>query len=205
MLESDPSAKREILRAALKLFSERGLATTTIRDIAAESGYTNPAMYKHFRSKEELALYLFERCHRRLWTRCQAAIAGGRTFEEKLERYVTELLTLVDEDPAAMAFVSENARVLWPRSGAAVRRQTMIELARSVMVAGAATGTGKKGSGIPPEKIAAASVQGSSCWGRQGTAVVTRGAGRGTRGSERCPRTMSSAPGRAHNLEEGRP
>ena len=57
--ESDPAAKREILRAALKLFSERGLAATTIRDIANESGYTNPALYKHFAGKDELALYLF--------------------------------------------------------------------------------------------------------------------------------------------------
>ena len=31
-----------------------------IRDIARESGYTNPALYKHFASKEELALHLFE-------------------------------------------------------------------------------------------------------------------------------------------------
>jgi len=32
--EEDPPAKREILRAAMKLFSRHGLAATTIRDIA---------------------------------------------------------------------------------------------------------------------------------------------------------------------------
>jgi TetR/AcrR family transcriptional regulator, repressor of fatR-cypB operon len=160
MLESDPPAKREILRAALKLFSERGLAATTIRDIAAKSGYTNPALYKHFSSKEELALYLFETCHRRLWTRCHAAIAGIKTFEDRLERYVSQILTLVDEDPAAMAFLSENARVLWPKAGPAVRRQTMIALARSVMSAGAATQKGKRRPSINRD-IAAASVQGT--------------------------------------------
>ena len=30
--------------AAMKLFSENGLAATSIRDIAKESGYTNPAL-----------------------------------------------------------------------------------------------------------------------------------------------------------------
>jgi TetR/AcrR family transcriptional regulator, repressor of fatR-cypB operon len=159
MLESDPPAKREILRAALKLFSERGLAATTIRDIAAKSGYTNPALYKHFSSKEELALYLFETCHRRLWTRCQAAIADAKTFDDRLERYVSQILTLVDEDPAAMAFLSENARVLWPKAGPTVRRQTMIALARAVMSAGARH-TGRRRPAIPPD-IAAASVQGT--------------------------------------------
>lgn len=155
--EGDPPAKREILRAALKLFSEHGLAATTIRDIAAESGYTNPALYRHFSSKEELALYLFETCHRRLWTRCREAIAGAKTFDAKLDRYVGQMLTLIDEDPAAMAFLSENARVLWPKAGAAVRRQTMIALARSLITAAP---PGRSRPAIHPD-IAAAHVQGT--------------------------------------------
>ena len=79
--QQDPPAKREILRAALKLFSERGLAETSIRDIAAESGYTNPALYKHFASKDQLALHLFETCHARVWTACAAALSSAQGFE----------------------------------------------------------------------------------------------------------------------------
>ena len=120
--EDDPPAKRQIVCAAMKLFADRGLDGTSIRDIARESGYTNPALYKHFASKEQLALQLFETCHQRLWTRCQAAISAGVTFDEKLDGYIGQVLELVDEHPDAMAFLSENARVLWPRSGAAVRR-----------------------------------------------------------------------------------
>ena len=158
IVESDPPAKREILRAAIKLFSERGLAATSIRDIARESGYTNPALYKHFAGKEDLALYLFETCHQRLWTRCRAAIAGAGTFDQRLDRYIGEILTLVDEDPAAMAFLSENARVLWPKSGAAVRRHTMIGLARTLM--GAAPRSGRRRRRIQAD-VAAASLQGT--------------------------------------------
>src|SRR5512143_1021662 len=120
--EDDPPAKREILRAALKLFSTRGLVATSIRDIARESGYTNPALYKHFASKERLALHLFETCHQRLWTRCHAAVTAGASFDDKLDGYIAQVLELVDRHPEAMAFLSENARVLWPKSGAAVRR-----------------------------------------------------------------------------------
>ena len=49
--EDDPPAKRQILRAAMKLFSERGYAATSIRDIAKESGYTNPALSNILRAK----------------------------------------------------------------------------------------------------------------------------------------------------------
>src|SRR5262245_39547411 len=131
--DKDPPAKRQILQAAMKLFSERGLAATSIRDIAAESGYTNPALYKHFAGKEELALYLFETCHRRLWTKCNAAITAATTFDAKLEGYIGQLLELVDGHPEEMAFLSDSARVLWPKTGPTVRRQTMIGLARSLM------------------------------------------------------------------------
>lgn len=155
--EGDPPAKREILRAAMKLFSRRGLAATSIRDIAKESGYTNPALYKHFVSKEELALYLFETSHRRLWSRCSAAVASASDFHGKLGNYIGEVLALVDEHPEAMAFLSDNARVLWPKASAAVQRQTMIGLARTLM--GGAPNAGK-GSAVHPD-IAAASLQGT--------------------------------------------
>src|SRR5262245_55656323 len=155
--DTDPPAKREILRAAMKLFSQHGLAATTIRDIAKESGYTNPALYKHFVGKEELALHLFETAHRRLWSRCHAAIEGAPDFDSKLDRYIGEVLSLVDEHPEAMAFLSENARVLWPKSGPAVRRQTMIGLARSLM---SAAPPARKGQAVHPD-VAAASLQGT--------------------------------------------
>ncbi len=156
--EEDPPAKREILRAAMKLFSRHGLAATSIRDIADESGYTNPALYKHFASKEELALYLFEACHRRLWTKCHGALSGADTFDAKLEAYVAQALALVDEDPEAMAFLSDSARVLWPLAGPTVRRQTMIDLARSLM--SAAPRPRRARPSINPD-VAAAAVQGT--------------------------------------------
>jgi len=43
-----------IRRAAKKLFAERGLDATTVREIAREAGYTTGALYFHYESKEEL-------------------------------------------------------------------------------------------------------------------------------------------------------
>jgi AcrR family transcriptional regulator len=157
VLEDDPPAKRQILRAAMKLFSRQGLAGTSIRDIGRESGYTNPALYKHFASKEELALHLFETCHRRLWSRCNSAIVSAKGFDDKLEGYIGQFLELVDEHPEAMAFLSDSARVLWPKAGPAVRRHTMIGLARSLMRQ-AQPHRGR--SAVNPD-VAAASLQGT--------------------------------------------
>ena len=156
--EDEPSAKQQILRAAMKLFADRGLDGTSIRDIAQESGYTNPALYKHFSSKEQLALHLFETCHQRLWTKCHAAVTAAGNFEARLDGYIGQVLTLVDEHPEVMAFLSENARVLWPKSGAAVRRHTMIGLARSLMGSGPRSGRSRRRI---QADVAAASLQGT--------------------------------------------
>ena len=156
--DEDPPAKQQILRAAMKLFSKHGLAGTSIRDIAEESGYTNPALYKHFAGKEELALHLFETCHRRLWSKCNAAIVAGETFDDKLEGYIGQVLELVDQHPDAMAFLSDSARVLWPMAAASVRRQTMIDLARSLMKLAPSPRRGRSAADLD---LAAASLQGT--------------------------------------------
>ena len=155
---SDPPAKREILRAALKLFSERGLASTSIRDIADESGYTNPALYKHFASKDALALYLFETCHARVWTRCATAMTAASGFESKLEAYVAAWIELLDTEPEVLAFLADSARVLWPRASTSVRRKTMIGLARKLVEEAPRVRASRGGIDVD---VAAASMQGT--------------------------------------------
>ena len=154
--EDDPPAKRQILRAALTLFSTRGLVATSIRDIAAASGYTNPALYKHFASKEELALYLFDACHARVWNMCSAALEAGPRFDQKLDAYVGQWLDLVDDYPEVMGFLSDSARELWPKASARVRRRTMIGLARSLVRS--ASPLARPSSAVD---VAAASIQGT--------------------------------------------
>src|SRR5215471_17745768 len=104
---NDPLAKQKILSAALKLFSQRGLAATSIRDIANLTGFTNPALYKHFTGKDEMALHLFETCHQYMWRQCFTAVAGAPDFNTKLDAYIGKWLELIDEYPDVFAFLSD--------------------------------------------------------------------------------------------------
>src|SRR3989304_6337433 len=52
--------RHQILDASLRLFSERGFARTTVRDIARAAGITDAAIYYHFASKRDLLEALFE-------------------------------------------------------------------------------------------------------------------------------------------------
>lgn len=46
--------RERILAVAAKLFAQHGYVGTSVRDIAEQLGISNPSLYHHFRSKQEL-------------------------------------------------------------------------------------------------------------------------------------------------------
>ena len=48
------NTREMILEKALEMFSERGYAGTNLRELAMEVGITKGALYKHFKSKEDI-------------------------------------------------------------------------------------------------------------------------------------------------------
>ncbi len=59
-LRRGPLTRKQILDASLRLFSERGFARTSVRDIAQAAGITDAAIYYHFASKRDLFEALIE-------------------------------------------------------------------------------------------------------------------------------------------------
>jgi len=148
--EGDPPSKQSILRAALGLFVKHGLAGTNVRMIGEAAGYTNPAMFKFFESKDALALYLFERCYERLYRRIEAA-AGRRPFEAALGEVLGAFLGAMDEDLEAVLFVQDALRELWPRLPAAARKRSILRQLRELLERGIREGavTGYASSDVP--------------------------------------------------------
>src|SRR5215468_3433335 len=52
--QEDLTARARIRDAAVRLFAERGIAATTVRDIAKEAGVSAGLLRHHFGSKEDL-------------------------------------------------------------------------------------------------------------------------------------------------------
>ncbi len=64
---NEPSARERIVGTAYELFCQHGIKAVGIDRIIAESGVAKMTMYRHFSSKEALALAVLERRERR-WT-----------------------------------------------------------------------------------------------------------------------------------------
>ena len=66
-----------LIRAASKLFRERGIDGVGVAEISKEAGLTHGALYAHFKSKEELALAALEYGFEQTRARMAAHGAGG--------------------------------------------------------------------------------------------------------------------------------
>jgi AcrR family transcriptional regulator len=70
------SRRDEILSIAAAQFAERGVASTTVRDIGAAAGILSGSLYHHFASKEEMVAELLLPVMRRQVEQYRAAVAG---------------------------------------------------------------------------------------------------------------------------------
>ena len=62
------SRRAQIIAVATKLFRERGFHAVGIDEIGSASGISGPGVYRHFGSKDELLVAVFEDATDDLWT-----------------------------------------------------------------------------------------------------------------------------------------
>lgn len=95
----------EILRAALELFTEKGIHATTTKDIAKRAGVSEGALYRHFKSKQELAedLYL---THLSYFTaELDRSVLLASTLRQRLDAFVEGCFRFFDEDRTLFTYL----------------------------------------------------------------------------------------------------
>jgi len=138
--ESDPPSRRAVVSAALRLFVRKGIGETTVREIAAEAGFTNPVLFKYFAGRDELAAFLFERCYRSFSLQLAAALHGADSFGARLSAMVGVFLSSMDQDLDAHLFVQENLRRMWPAAAPGLRRHSLVRMTGELFEQGKAEG-----------------------------------------------------------------
>ena len=96
--------RQRIIAGALKLFAERGVDATSIRDIATSAMITEPAVYRHFRSKEDLIWEIF-------WTGYSGLgdalrdLPGSTDLRARVSAMVETICALFDQDEPLFRFL----------------------------------------------------------------------------------------------------
>lgn len=108
-----PDRREHILAEALRLFARRGMDQVTTRQIAAAVGISQPSLYAHFSSRDEIAIELGRRAFGRLRERMELALALGTSPLERLRLMGREyvLFGLEESDAYRVAFMMERANL----------------------------------------------------------------------------------------------
>ena len=108
------STKDRIDDAALALFVRVGVDAATTREIAMGAGVSEGALYRHYRSKDAMAVALFMGVHRRLSQLVEEAAAGERDINAKAAAIVAAYCQVADENWALFTFHMVNVHRFIP-------------------------------------------------------------------------------------------
>ena len=111
-----PGAREKLLGAAIDLFTARGYAATSVREIVEHAGLTKPALYYHFGSKEAIYLEILREVRLVMDEALSRLSSGGGPARERLIRFAVGLFEVFEGNVSAARFMNA---VLWgPPQGA---------------------------------------------------------------------------------------
>jgi TetR/AcrR family acrAB operon transcriptional repressor len=96
--EEAEQTKRDLLNAALAVFSRKGYAAARLSDIAQAAGVTRGAIYHHFGGKEELFIALLDDAAAISNQAIQQAVSEGGSLLEVLSRIMIYTFNLIEDD-----------------------------------------------------------------------------------------------------------
>jgi AcrR family transcriptional regulator len=94
-----------IEKAAIRLFVEKGVIETSVRDIARAVDISEGALYRHFVSKDELVWAVFERHYVAFAGRLDALANAETTAHGKLAAMIRGFCQAHDENPTLFRFL----------------------------------------------------------------------------------------------------
>lgn len=141
------SRRDELLVVASGLFAERGLRTTTVRDIADAAGILSGSLYHHFDSKETMVDEILRSFLDALFESYHVVVAAGLPARETLTGLVTASFESIDRDHSAVAIYQDEAKRLSGQERFAYIRERNVEfrsLWSDVLSRGVADGSFRK-------------------------------------------------------------
>lgn len=123
-MASERSGRRgEIINVATRLFRERGYHVTSLDDLAEAIGFTKPAIYYYFDSKEDILFAIVEEIVDRAIERMQRIAEGGGSPTELLHALLVENTLVILENLDANTVLYNERGLLSEEREQALRRR----------------------------------------------------------------------------------
>jgi AcrR family transcriptional regulator len=102
--ESRDQTRQRLLEAAAVVIAKKGLAATSVEDIAAHAGYTRGAFYSNFKSKTDLFIELLKHDHADIQQGLQEILDSKLSIED-MQKQLAKFYV--------QAYCGDNSYVLW--------------------------------------------------------------------------------------------
>lgn len=98
-------AEKSILKAAMKVFTQKGFAAARMEDIAKEAGINRTLLHYYFRSKDKMFDIIFEQKVKEFFSGLGEILFSEKSLEEKIQEMVKHEITLLVQNPYLPIFV----------------------------------------------------------------------------------------------------
>jgi AcrR family transcriptional regulator len=113
----------EILEATARLAAQHGFHAVRLTDIGAAAGVTGSALYRHFSSKEDVLVALFDRVTDTLLETAAAVVATAATPAEALDQLIAHHIDFALRDRAVIAVYQQQLHALPERDRRRLRQK----------------------------------------------------------------------------------
>jgi AcrR family transcriptional regulator len=110
---TQPASRRdELLKLAATMFAERGLKSTTVRDIADSAGILSGSLYHHFKSKEQMVEEVLKDFLDWLFERYQEIVATESTPLDRVKGLFMASFEAIEHRHAQVVIYQDEAKRL---------------------------------------------------------------------------------------------
>lgn len=124
------SRREEILAIAAEQFAERGVASTTVRDIGSAAGILSGSLYHHFESKEQMVAELLLPVMQRQVGHYRAIVSADRSAAETLRSLITTAVAEAALTPSETRMIRNDAQTFSSTSALRPVADLLVEAAK---------------------------------------------------------------------------
>ena len=94
--------KKQIVKIAEKLYVEKGVENVSMNDIAKASEFSKTTLYKYFKSKEDIEIFVYRSIHLDKFEVLKDYLVKGKTGPEKIRYFAEGYLKFWKDNPEAL-------------------------------------------------------------------------------------------------------
>ncbi|MCF6353395.1 MAG: TetR/AcrR family transcriptional regulator [Cyclobacteriaceae bacterium] len=95
----------EIIQAATKLIGEKGIQNMTTKHLAEEIGFSEPALYRHFKGKTEILVSVLEYFREKMRNSLAPLLQQQKTGMDKIKQIIEFQFELFTKNPAIIMVI----------------------------------------------------------------------------------------------------